>query len=63
MELIKQQVSLKKLKERNMEVEQQKHYEKQNNSVQELEGSFTDYKDPNEADEKLPLPLLFVECP
>ena len=63
MELIKQQVSLKKLKERNMEVEQQKHYEKQNNSVQHLEGSFTDYKDPNEADEKLPLPLLFVECP
>ena len=64
MELIKQQVSLKKLKQRNMDAEQQRHYENQNNSVQHLEGSFTDFKDPNEADDqKLPLPLLFVECP
>ena len=51
MELIKQQVSLKKLKQRNMDVEQQRHYENQSNSVQQLEGSFTDYKDPNEADD------------
>ena len=51
MELIKQQVSLKKLKQRNMDAEQQRHYENQSNSVQQLEGSFTDYKDPNEADD------------
>ena len=66
MELIKQQVSLSKLKKRNMEAEQQRRLEKENNNndVQPLEGSFTDYKDPNEDDQqKLPLPLLFVECP
>ena len=47
-----------------MEAEQQRHYENQNNNgLQNLEGSFTDYKDPNEDQQKLPLPLLFVECP
>ena len=51
MELIKQQVSLTKLKQRNMEAEQQRRYENHSNSIQQLEGSFTDYKDPNEKDE------------
>ena len=47
MELIKQQVSLKKLKRRNQEAEQLRDYEKQNiNSVQDLEGSFSNYRDP-----------------
>ena len=59
-------MSLSKLKKRNMEAEQQRLHEKEknNNDVQPLEESFTDYKDPSEDDQqKLPLPLLFVECP
>ena len=42
MELIKQQVSLTKLKRRNQEASQLRN----NNSVQQLDGSFTDYRDP-----------------
>ena len=45
MELIKQQVSLKKLKRRNQEAEQRRHDENQNSLITDIEGSFTDYRD------------------
>ena len=45
MELIKQQVSLKKLKRRNQEAEQLRHCENQNSLIKDIEGSFTDYRD------------------